>query len=155
MQSLSGFNEIINIFKAENQKKIIFLDILSLNINYFNNINNYIKDSNPKFIDNINQRLLIFFSLIEKKTAKILVVYKHVFKEMNIKNLICNMIYYNLFLMKIQSYFKIDISKYIYKTMNEIILENLKFYILQSIRKIGILLSGDNWKRIALQDDHE
>ncbi len=155
MQSLSGFNEIINIFKAENQKKIIFLDILSLNINYFNNINNYIKDSNPKFIDNINQRLLIFFSLIEKKTAKILVVYKHVFKEMNIKNLICNMSYYNLFLMKIQSYFKIDISKYIYKTMNEIILENLKFYILQSIRKIGILLSGDNWKRIALQDDHE
>jgi len=84
-----------------------------------------------------------------------LVVYKHVFKEMNIKNLICNMIYYNLFLRKTQDYYKADNSKYIYKQMHEIILENMKFNNLQAIRKIGILLSGDNWKRVALQDDHE
>jgi hypothetical protein len=65
------------------------------------------------------------------------------------------MIYYNLFLRKIQDYFKTEDSKYIYKQMHEIILENLKFNNLQAIRKIGILLAGDNWKRVALQDDHE
>jgi len=131
------------------------MDILSLKINYFNNISKYLINSNPIFIEHLKKRFMVFYSLIEKKTSKVLVVYKHILKEMNIKNLICNMIYYNLFLMKIQIYFKIDISKYLYKQMNETILENLKFYNMQSIRKIGILLSGDNWKRVALQDDHE
>lgn len=156
IQSLSGASEVVNNLynKAENEADN-FLDILSIKINYFNSISEYIKDANPKFIEHIKQRFLIFFSLMEKKTAKILVVYKHVFKEMNIKNLICNMVYYNLFLKKIQVYFKTDISKYINKQMHDIILENLKFNNLQTIRKMGILLAGDNWKRVALQDDHE
>jgi len=156
IKSLSGASEVINnLYKKVDAEAANFLDILSLKINYFNSISEHVKQANPNFLEHLKQRFSVFFSLLEKKTAKVLVVYRHVFKEMNIKNLICNMVYYNLFLRKIQAYFKSDVSKYIVKYMHDIIIDNLKFNNLQAIRKIGILLSGDNWKRVALQDDHQ
>lgn len=152
-KALNSSNDIINLFKQYFDKD--FLDINSLKINYFNNINKYIDEANPKFFEAVKSKPNIYFNLIEKKTAKILVVYRHVFKEMNIKNLICNMIYFNLFLEKIKINFNVDISNQIQRYMNENIIENIKSTNIQAIRKIGILLSGDNWKRVALQDDHE
>lgn len=145
---------MINFNKDSNDQNL-FLDILTLKINYFKNIDKYIENSNRRFLNEIEQKNTEYFNLIEKKASKILVVYKYIFKEMNIKNLICNMIYYNLFLEKSKDFFKVQYSKYILINMNEIILENLKYNNIQSIRKIGVLLSGDNWKRVALQDDHE
>ena len=98
MQSLSGANEVINnLYKKAETEASNFLDILSLKINYFNSIREFLKAGNPNFLEYIKKRFLVFFGLLEKKTAKVLVVYRHVFKEMNIKNLISNMIYYNLF----------------------------------------------------------
>lgn len=126
-----------------------------MKINYLNKIQEFIKQSNPNFLEKISEKNNFLFNLIEKKAAKILVVYKNNFKEMNIKNLIINMINFNLFLLKIQNIFKKDISKYILKNMNDIIYSNMRHNNFQNLRKIGILLSGDNWKRIALQDDHE
>ncbi len=118
-------------------------------------IEDYIKQSNPNFLEKINEKNNFFYTLIEKKAAKLIIVYENNFKEMNLKNLIINMINFNLFLSKIQNIFNIDISKYILKNMNDIINSNMRYNNFQNLRKIGILLSGDNWKRIALQDDHE
>ena len=118
-------------------------------------IEEFIKQSNPDFIEKILEKNNYLYNLIEKKAAKIITVYQNNFKEMNIKNLIINMINFNLFLLKIQNIFKKDISKYLIKNMNDVIYSNIRNNNFQNLRKIGILLSGDNWKRIALQDDHE
>jgi len=146
---------IYNIYYKRNIENSFFLDILSLKINYCININNYIQDANPKFLEFYTKSSKNFFTLMEKKNAKVINVYRNIFKEMSTKNLICSMVYYNLFLKRLQIYFRINSSDFIFKYMNEIIMENIKFSNLQLIRKIGVLLSGDNWKRVALQDNHE
>lgn len=152
-KNLSNNIDIINNFKhLENSDLTHFIN---LKINYLNKIENFIKDSNPNFLKEISQKKNFFYNLMEKKAAKIITVYKNNFKEMNIKNLIINMINFNLFLLYLQNNFKIDISKFIIKNMNEVIYSNMRHQNFQNLRKIGILLSGDNWKRIALQDDHE
>ena len=126
-----------------------------MKINYLNKIEAFIKKSNPDFLEKIYEKNNFFYNLIEKKAAKLIIVYENNFKEMNLKNLIINAINFNLFLSKIQNIFNIDLSKYILKNMNDIIISNMRYNNFQNLRKIGILLSGDNWKRIALQDDHE
>ena len=52
-------------------------------------------------------------------------------------------------------YFSVNYSKFLEMQTKNLILENIKFKNLHNIKKIGILLGGDNWKRVALQDDHE
>ena len=46
-----------------------------------------------------------FYNLIEKKAAKLIIVYQNNFKEMNLKNLIINMINFNLFFLILFSKF--------------------------------------------------
>ena len=74
---------------------------------------------------------------------------------MNIKNLLLNIIYFNLFFAKVESLFEFQTSNLLRKKLNDIIKLNMKQNNFENLRKIGILLGGDNWKRIALQDDHE
>jgi hypothetical protein len=76
-------------------------------------------------------------------------------KELNIKNLMYLVLYTCLFSEISKIYFLTDYSKYFDLQIKNLVLENLKFNIITSIKKIGILLGGDNWKRVALQDDHE
>ncbi len=97
----------------------------------------------------------IFYEIIEKKYSKIMTLFNNVIREFNLRNIV-NLVAYNcLFSEYIKANFVMEYSKYLNLQTKNLVLNNLKFQIIQSIKKVGILLGGDNWKRIALQDDHE
>ncbi len=111
--------------------------------------------ANKKFLDILNTKRSVFYEMIEKKISKILTIFNYVIREFNLRNLV-NLVTYNcLFSEYIKINFNIEYSKYLNLQTKNLVLNNLKFQIIQSIKKVGILLGGDNWKRIALQDDHE
>ncbi len=76
-------------------------------------------------------------------------------EEMNAKNIIYIAANNCLFSEMIKYNFELHYSKYLDMQMKGLILDNIKSRNLHNIKKVGILLGGDNWKRVALQEDHE
>jgi hypothetical protein len=112
-------------------------------------------EANKRLLDLLNSKRTIFYEILEKKFSKILTIFNNTIREFNLRNIV-NLVAYNcLFSEFIKANFSLEYSKYLNLQTKNIVLNNLKFQIIQSIKKVGILLGGDNWKRIALQDDHE
>ena len=117
------------------------------------NIEEY--EANKSMISLLNSKKSVFYEIIEKKYSKILKLFNYLIMEANMRNMISIVVYNCLFGEVIKSNFNFDYSKYLNLQTKNIVIYNLKYHIIQSIKKIGILLGGDNWKRIALQDDHK
>ncbi len=102
-----------------------------------------------------------FFTIFEKKISKVIFI---LFNDIpNIMNnsftnkkwlymLLCLI---NIFSDCLRKEFDSGESVYIKKLLEEIIKIQSDSIIKIHIRKTGILLGGDNWKRLALQDDNE
>ena len=76
-------------------------------------------------------------------------------KDLNRKNMIYVLVYCCLFNEVMKSYFNMEYPGYVEVEAKILFMEYIKYQNTQSIKKVGILLGGDNWKRVALQDDHE
>jgi hypothetical protein len=96
-----------------------------------------------------------FYEKLEKKYSKVLQCFSNLIRELNYKNMMYLVIYNCLFSELIKFYFKVDYSKYLVMQSKTQVLESIKFRNIQNIKKVGILLGGDNWKRAALQDYNE
>lgn len=96
-----------------------------------------------------------FYEKLEKKYSKVLQCFNNLIRELNYKNMMYLVIYNCLFSELIKFYFKVDYSKYLAMQSKTQVLESIKFKNIQNIKKVGILLGGDNWKRAALQDYNE
>jgi hypothetical protein len=96
-----------------------------------------------------------FYEIIEKKFSKTISKFTNQIREYNTKNLIYITLYNCLFLELIKFHFNVDYSKFLILASKNLVLESIKFKTLQNIKKIGILLGGDNWKRAALQNYNE
>ena len=97
----------------------------------------------------------LFHEKMEKKVLKILQNFKNNLKEFNKKNMVCLLIYCSLFVEVMKSYFRVEFTGYLEIEARSFFMDYIKYQNMQNIKKVGILLGGDNWKRIALQDDHE
>ncbi len=97
----------------------------------------------------------LFYERIDKKFSKLIQHFKNNLKEMNKKNMIYILIYSSLFVEVMKSYFKVEMTGYLEVESKSLFLDYLKYQNMQNIKKVGILLGGDNWKRVALNDDHE
>ena len=76
-------------------------------------------------------------------------------KELSKKNMVHVLIFCYLFNEVMKSFFNVEYPGYVEVEAKLLFLDYLKYQNMQSIKKVGILLGGDNWKRVALQDDHE
>ncbi len=112
-------------------------------------------DANKRFLDMLNSKKNMFYEIIEKKYSKVLNIFNNVIREFNLRNIVNVVVFNCLFSEYIKANFGIEYSKFLNLQTKNLILNNLKFQIIQSVKKVGILLGGDNWKRIALHDDHE
>lgn len=155
-------NQIINTVPILLKKLLIIAE----------NYNNYMEKPNLKE-DNSNKKgnkvkkLLyekreIFLDIFEKKISKILqFLYNNIpsinnnnFSNKN--NFLLFLTYINLFSESLKFYFCVENSKnYLEKFLVSIVNTQIKTNIKLHIRKTGIMLSGDNWKRVALQDSNE
>ena len=126
------------------------------------NYNSYMNNNNNSEAQKIlYEKREVFFNIFEKKISKIISI---LFYDIpNIKNnsfsnkkwfymLICLI---NIFSECLKKEFEISESIYIKKLLIELITFQTNSIIKIHIRKTGILLEGDNWKRLALQDDNE
>jgi hypothetical protein len=112
-------------------------------------------EANKKFIDILSARKAVFYETIEKKYTKILRIFSNFVKGINIRNMAYIAGYNCLFLEHNKINFNLDYSKYLSLQTKNLVLDNLKYQVIGSVKKIGYILGGDNWKRIALQDEHE
>ena len=125
---------------------------------YMNNNNNN-NDSEIKKV--LYEKREEFFTLFEKKISKVILI---LFND--IPNIINNsftnkkwlymlLCLINIFSDCLRKEFDSGESVYIKKLLEEIIKIQSDSIIKIHIRKTGILLGGDNWKRLALQDNNE
>jgi hypothetical protein len=110
---------------------------------------------NKRFLEIFSNKKTVFYETLEKKYTKVMKIFSNFIKGLNIRNMVNIAVYNCLFLEYIKFNFNLEYSKYLSLQTKNIVLENLKYQIIGSIKKIGFILSGDNWKRVALQDDHE
>ena len=126
---------------------------------YMNNNNNNNNDSEIKKV--LYEKREEFFTLFEKKISKVILI---LFND--IPNIINNsftnkkwlymlLCLINIFSDCLRKEFDSGESVYIKKLLEEIIKIQSDSIIKIHIRKTGILLGGDNWKRLALQDNNE
>lgn len=155
-------NQIINTLPILLKKLLIIAE----------NYNNYMENPNIKQ-DNCNKKgnkvkILLyekreqFLDIFEKKISKILqFLYNNIpsinnnnFSNKN--NFLLFLTYINLFSESLKFYFCAENSKnYLETFLVSIVNTQIKSNIKVHIRKTGIMLSGDNWKRVALQDSNE
>lgn len=103
----------------------------------------------------LDNKRVMFYEIIDKKVSKLIQRFKQNLKEMNKKNMIYVLIYCSLFVEVIKKYFNVEMTGYLEVESKSLFLDYLKYQNMQNIKKVGILLGGDNWKRVALNDDHE
>jgi hypothetical protein len=106
-------------------------------------------------LDYFSNKKTIFYETLEKKYTKVMKIFSPLIKGINIKNMATIAVYNCLFLEFIKFNFNLDYSKYLSLQTKNLALDNLKYQVVGSIKKIGFILNGDNWKRVALHDDHE
>ena len=103
----------------------------------------------------------IIFSIIEKKISKIIFILFNDIPNIknnsfsNKKNFYMLLSIINIFLESLKKELEIKESYHLNKLLQSLINLQLKAILKIHIRKIGILLEGDNWKRLALQDNNE
>lgn len=97
----------------------------------------------------------IFYEKIDSKLSKMLSMFSYIIKELNTRNIIYIFIYCSLFAETAKFYFATDKIKYLPAVCKNLLLQNIEHFNIQSIKKVGILMGGDNWKRVPLQEDHE
>ena len=126
---------------------------------YMNNNNDNNNKSDVKKL--LYEKREEFFTIFEKKISKVIFI---LFNDIpNIMNnsftnkkwlymLLCLI---NIFSDCLRKEFDSGESVYIKKVLEEIIKIQTDSIIKIDIRKTGILLGGDNWKRLALQDNNE
>lgn len=104
----------------------------------------------------LNEKKNFFYEKLEKTISKILIHLNFTIREFNVKrNIILIVMYLSLFSELIKSYFNVEYSKFLHIQTKNMVMEHSKYQNIRNIKKIGILLSGDSLKRVALQDDHE
>jgi len=115
----------------------------------------YIVYLTRQIIEILEKKRSLFHEKMEKKVLKILQNFKNNLKEFNKKNMVCLLIYCSLLIEVMKSYFRVEFTGYLEIEARSLFMDYIKYQNMQNIKKVGILLGGDNWKRIALQDDHE
>ena len=150
-------NQLINIVPVYLKKLLIVAE------NYHNYMEkpNSSNDSNHKVRVLLYEKRELFFDIFEKKVSKILsYLYNNIpninnnFSNKN--NFLLFLTYINLFSECLKFLFCIEHSKnYMDNFIISLVKTQIQTTVKLHIRKTGIMLSGDNWKRIALQDTNE
>jgi hypothetical protein len=112
-------------------------------------------EANKRFLEIFSNKKTVFYETLEKKYTKVMKVFHNFIKGLNIRNMTNIAVYNCLFLEYCKFNFNLDYSKYLSLQTKNLVLDNLKYQVIGSIKKVGFILGGDNWKRVALQDDHE
>ena len=146
---------------------VLLKSLLPLAEVYNSYMNNNNDDNNNNQNNNSDIKKLLyekreeFFTIFEKKISKVILILFN-----NIPNIINNsftnkkwfymlLCLINIFSDCLRKEFDTSKSVHIKKLLEEIIKIQSNSIIKIHIRKTGILLGGDNWKRLALQDNNE
>lgn len=162
-QELHRIRDIAKL-KFDENKLIAGFNQLLKNLSKIGQCYKHLTDQSKSKIKNQKQNEIVthiisksneFYEKMEKKYSKVLAHFASVISEMNAKNIMYLVVYNCLFLELIKYYFNTDYSKYLHLQTKNLVLDGIKIKNLHNIKKVGILLGGDIWKRVALQEDHE
>lgn len=113
------------------------------------------KAVNKKIVSQLLYKKAVFYEKIERKLSKLIASFGYLTKGLTTRNLVFLCIYLSLFSEIAKFYFEVEYAKHLPLVGKNMVLENITFNNIQSIKKVGILMGGDNWKRAPLQDGHE